>query len=346
MAAETTYYWRITFSDDDGATGAWSATSTFSRRRGIEYGPLVENGDFRKYDFVDNEWWAVTDKFGTVYKFGQASTTRQHKSGVATTTFKWMLQEVRDLNDNYISYEYYRDNGQVYPSKITYTGHGSTDGIYEVEFARTYNSDIATTTNTGFPVKTYYKISEIHVKASGQLVRSYALSYGNGFKNINLLLSSVTESGSDELGATTTLPVYTFNYNDGFDMVWALDTQYATSSLERFIATGSCAGDGIWKDLGTRTIDANGDGYADIIHRVPGSASLFFNSTNRGWTGSAWTVPLTFANSGADTGARIIDANGNGLPDIVQHDTVTGTSTYLHNGGGWTHDLLIKSLHT
>ena len=84
--------------------------------------PLVENGDFRNYDYVDNEWWQVTDKFGTVYKFGEASTTRQHKNGVATTTFKWMLQEVRDLNDNYISYEYYKDNGQIYPSKITYTG--------------------------------------------------------------------------------------------------------------------------------------------------------------------------------------------------------------------------------
>ena len=130
---------------------------------------LVENGDFRKYQFVDTESWRVTDKFGTVYTFGAASTSRQHKSGQATSTFKWMLQEVRDLNDNYISYEYFKDNGQIYPSRITYTGSGSTDGIYEVGFSRTLNPDIATTTDTGFPVKTFYKISAIYVRVNGEL---------------------------------------------------------------------------------------------------------------------------------------------------------------------------------
>ena len=103
-------------------------------------GPVWTTGRkrrFPEYKYVDDEWWQVTDKFGTVYTFGAASTTRQHKANQATTTFKWMLQEVRDLNDNYISYEYFKDNGQIYPYKITYTGSGSTDGIYEVEFART-----------------------------------------------------------------------------------------------------------------------------------------------------------------------------------------------------------------
>jgi RHS repeat-associated protein len=335
LTASTVYYWHIAFSDDDGATGAWSAaTSTFSIAW-HEYDPQIENGDFRKYDYVDNEWWQVTDKYGTVYKFGEATTTRQNKEGYATTTYKWMLEEVRDLNDNYISYEYYKDNGQIYPYKIRYTGHGSTDGIFEVEFARSYNPDIATTTSAGFPVKTYYKISEIHVKANEELVRNYVLSYSNGFKNINLLLTSVTESGRDEVGATTTLPEYTFNYDDGFDMAWTLDTQFGTSSIENFVATGSCAGDGIWKDAGTRPIDANGDGYADIIHRSPSDPDLKFNNTNKGWISSNWWLPLNFVDGGSlDTGARILDANGDGRPDIFQRDS-TGTSTYLHLGEEW-----------
>jgi hypothetical protein len=179
-----------------------------------------------------------------------------------------MLEEVRDLNDNYISYEYFKDNGQIYPSKITYTGHGATDGIYEVDFAGSYNPDIATTTATGFPVKTYYKISEISVKANGELVRDYSLTYANGFKNINLLLSSVTEAGRDENGATTTLPAYTFTYNNGFDLAWTRDTQYSLGALDTFVATGDWTGDGVWKDMGSRPIDANGDGYADQIGGV------------------------------------------------------------------------------
>jgi hypothetical protein len=92
LASSTTYYWRIAFSDDDGATGAWStATSTFALAQddGIEYGPLVENGDFRQYVYyADRDWWKVTDKTGTIYTFGEATSTRQNKEGAATTTFK------------------------------------------------------------------------------------------------------------------------------------------------------------------------------------------------------------------------------------------------------------------
>ena len=314
-----------------------------------DYGALVENGDFRKYEYVDGEWWRVTDKFGTIYTFGEATTTRQNKNEQATTTYKWMLEEVRDLNDNYISYEYYKDNGQIYPYKIRYTGAGSSDGIFEVEFSRTYDPDIATSTATGFPVKTYYKISEISVKASGQLTRHYALSYTDGFKNINRLLSSITESGRDELGATTTLPAYTFTYNDGFDMVWSLDTQFATSSMDDFVATGYCAGDSVWKDLGTRAADINGDGYADQVRSAPGATWTNLNSTNRGWNGqvSGWTPPPPFVYSDwSDAGTRIIDVNGDGFPDLVRSGMESGwghaSSTALHRGTGqvgWDGDL-------
>ena len=111
--------------------------------------------------------------------------------------------------------------------------------------------------------------------------------------------------------------------------------------MERFIATGSCAGDGIWKDLGTRTIDANGDGYGDLIHKMIGSASLYFNSTNKGWVSSGWEVPVHFAGeASADTGARITDVDGNGFPDVIRHDT--SSTTYIHNGAGWTY---APSLH-
>ena len=77
--------------------------------------------------------------------------------------------------------------------------------------------------------------------ANGQLVRQYDLSYGNGFKNINLLLSSITESGVDEMGATTTLPAYPFDYNPALT-TWTLDPNFATSSMDFFVASGSASG--------------------------------------------------------------------------------------------------------
>ena len=50
LASSTTYYWRIKFSDDDGATGAWSTeTSTFSLRAG----GVIQDLDFA-YDANGN----------------------------------------------------------------------------------------------------------------------------------------------------------------------------------------------------------------------------------------------------------------------------------------------------
>jgi hypothetical protein len=73
----------IFFSSLDGEVIS-SSTSYGSE----DYGPLVENGDFRKYEFVDNQWWRVTDKNGVVYKFGTAASTRQNS---LTKTFKLNL---------------------------------------------------------------------------------------------------------------------------------------------------------------------------------------------------------------------------------------------------------------
>jgi hypothetical protein len=322
--------------------GELRATSTATSTS--EYGALVENGDFRKYEYVNDEWWRVTDEFGTIYSFGQASTTRQHKSGEEASTYRWMLEEVRDLNDNFISYEYYKDNGQIYPSNITYSGHRSTEGPFEIEFVRSYNPDIATSSHTGFPVKTDYKISEINVKVSGTLVKHYALTYTNGFHTINKLLASITESGRDDQGATTTLPAYTFDYSNGVTPAWTLDSDFGTSSLKFFVKSGSASGDGIWRDEGTRTIDVNGDGYEDQVQgRATESAAILINDAEEGWidgVANGWSLPYSFVNSNyTDTGVRILDANGDGLADLVYSNTEGGghaTGTRLGTGTGWT----------
>ena len=36
---------------------------------------------------------------------------------------KWLLQEIRDPNNNYVKFTYARDSNEVYPSQILYTGN-------------------------------------------------------------------------------------------------------------------------------------------------------------------------------------------------------------------------------
>jgi len=97
------------------------------------YYARVDDGSFNSYTCKNNTW-TVYDKAGTKYTYGSDDSGRMYDTnvGTSTNTYRWVLQEVRDTNDNYIKYKYLRDNNTLYPYTITYTGHGSTDGIATV----------------------------------------------------------------------------------------------------------------------------------------------------------------------------------------------------------------------
>lgn len=178
------------------------------------YGAKTETGDFLKYEYKSSDSsWLVTDKLGRTYKFGLTSASRQTDPNDSTRISKWMLTEIRDLNDNYIKYEYTKETGQIYPYKIFYTGTGSTDGIFEVEFVTETRADVITSYAPDFLVTTSKRISEIKAKISSTWVRKYVLAYTTGINGNRSLLQSVTESGQDESSNVLSLPAATFSYH-------------------------------------------------------------------------------------------------------------------------------------
>src|SRR5262249_32320149 len=126
------------------------------------YRAKIDDGSYTWYTFSNNTW-TVYDKKGTRYLYGSDDTGRQYDTttGTSTQTYKWMLQEVRDTNGNYIKYTYKRDNNELYPSTIVYTGNGSTDGPAVISFATSTRSDIGISNAPDFKVTTNYRISEI-----------------------------------------------------------------------------------------------------------------------------------------------------------------------------------------
>ena len=300
------------------------------------YGSRVDNGEFLKYELFDDIYWQVTDKKGVKYIFGLSAAARQDNPASSTQIFKWMLEKVVDPNNNYISYNYYKDNGQIYLDTIKYAGFNTTDGIFEVNFIRESRDDAMNMVNTGFNVKSNYRISHILIKMNGTSIRQYQMAYQSGDNGYKLLLHSIIESGQDETGNTVVLPSNTFNYQE------KAKNWIATSSSPLPVSV-LCQNYG---DAGVRFVDVNGDGLIDVVKAIMDdntcdpSRGIYINKGDgTGWVNDPdWVIPepVIFRSLwDDDSGDRLADVNGDGLPDIF------GThGVYINKGEtlGWQRD--------
>jgi YD repeat-containing protein len=179
---------------------------------GNNYSAKIETGDFLNYELTKDNTWVVTDKSGTKYTFGSDTNSRQDDIDNPEHIYKWMLKEIRDTNNNYVRYEYFKDSGQIYPVGIVYTGHGSVDGIYEIILGLEKIEDSSIFYNTGFEVKTNFRVSLVDVRIKGDTVKRYNFNYITEDNDKKSLLSSITESAHKGSNVET-LPATIFEYN-------------------------------------------------------------------------------------------------------------------------------------
>ncbi|QHP67453.1 hypothetical protein EI171_08440 [Bradyrhizobium sp. LCT2] len=271
---------------------------------------IDDGGQFNSYSFTNNSW-VMYDKKGNKYTFGADDSGRMYDTGAgaSTNTFKWMLQEIRDTNGNYIKYTYNRDNNQLYPYQIIYTGNGSTDGIFAISFTTTARPDTRASYISGFLSTLTKRISEIDAFVNGSVVRKYLLGYGAGSNGFRSLLTSVQQQGYDESGVPTSLPVTTFTY--------------ATSSAS-FISQGSLVNQAyIPADpMGqgrNEAIDMYQNGFDNSVHAQSSSCGIVAAP-------EYWAAYPPSTVSPVERGTRFVDINGDGKPDVVRgwQDVRTG----------------------
>jgi RHS repeat-associated protein len=298
------------------------------------YRPRVENGDFRQYTLINNGW-TILSKDGSRMSLGSTTASRRDNPASSTQVFSWYLDELRDSNNNYIKYTYYKDAGQIYPDVITYTGNGSTDGIFTVGFTRESRGDNLVQMDTGFTSTTTYRISRIEGSINGSWVERYDLGYSSGHNGNRSLLASIARSGRDEAGTVTSLPSTNFTYEtySGSGKSWSEDTNW--------VVPVNIAREEVGYDDGARFVDINGDSLIDIIQSrytefnpnvSPNITQNVYLNTGTGWaTSTAWTIPKPyngrFGFSGGyiqgtgqatmDMGARFADVNKDGFTDIL-----------------------------
>lgn len=302
-----------------------SLSGELATTTGYYYAPKVENGDFIAYAYSDG-YWTAWDKDGNIYLFGKSALARQDDPTNSKRVYQWMLEEVRDLHNNYIKFEYSKDHGQIYPSRIVYTGSGTKDGIFEILFTKEKTDWPvgARSFETGFEVQTDYRITKVEVRENKTVVRSYALGIDGADASKRLLLKSITEKGYDPTTkkSVTKKPVL-FTYNKSVSPAFEEDTSWSIP-FHFYSQPGSD-----YRFLLIR--DLNGDSYPDFVHSEENDEkAIYFSNTDGTWSKDFEQGALfpDYIQSRSytlrDNSLRLFDVNGDLLTDVIQSHSEAG----------------------
>jgi RHS repeat-associated protein len=299
-----------------------ASNSTFNAR--------VDDGANLTYSLYPDQTWMVRNKQGLTYIFGASAAERQDDPADSGHVYTWLLSSISDPNGNTITYTYYKDRGQVYPSSISY------GGIYEVSFSRAARQDSYHGYRTGFSVTSAYVVSKIQVKISGSVAKSYILTYSNNPTTSRPRLQSIAVQD-----ATRTYPPTTFAYQ--------------LESAKGFDATWSSASIPVDLKNGVLPVDVNGDGYPDLIkayewnsfyYSSDKSVSIYHPESNDWRSDPAWQLPASIMidtdgayNRNTDSGTRVADLNGDLKPDFLRYQNfcfICTTDQQVSTGLGWS----------
>ncbi|MDO8663129.1 MAG: SpvB/TcaC N-terminal domain-containing protein [Candidatus Omnitrophota bacterium] len=311
-----------------------------------EYRANLE-GAFMKFIF-DGSYWLAIDKSGTKYYFGQNSANQIFDG---SRIFKWALEKVIDINDNYLVVIYYKNDNQLYPYRIYYTVNENKP-LYrtynEIWFSWDDRKDGVLSYRAGFRIFTGKKLDSIYISFahfyaydiildfSNMAGRDIFTKYSFGYSftdSFQSLLTSITQIGSD---LKTSLPPITFDYqrsNPG----WTL-------------ASDKFPGKGIFSGV-TTVVDVNNDGLPDITDK--NSGKFYLGKSDGSWQEtidwSHWKLPSTNVDTFVDLeNFRFADLNGDGWVDIIYHqhgDTRGPQPAYIginNKKNGWDYDEVLS----
>lgn len=304
------------------------------------YRPEIEGAGLR-FEYVSDSW-VVTDKGGNKFYFGESDGSRMYNPawGIpsqGSTTFRWMLARVVDVNGNLTTLSYTRLGEMLYLSSVAYNGHSAglaANHLIEFELEGTERPDTSFSYVSGYRITLSRRLTNIRVKSGGNLVRRYNLTYATSAATRRSLLQSVRVYGHND---TDALPPITFEYY-GKTFAFAspqpwLGVDGLDGGNERY-TIHAAEGEGlVYVDL----FDLDGDGLADrvlrkisdplsgyAVQRNTGSSFVSPRTwgplSSQGQTGQDWNSVRCTANN--ETRMDLVDLDGDFFPDRVMRRVV------------------------
>jgi hypothetical protein len=288
-----------------GADGTEYRTEVESFTRIISHG-TAGNGP---------SWFEVHTKSGQIMQLGNTADSQVLVQG-SSTARNWAVNQIADTKGNYITVTYVSDianNGQAYPSLITYTGNSSA-GVApynSVQFIyNTSRPDVTPVYQAGSLMQTTVLLTEIKSCAGSltlstctgnALVSDYQLGYQLGSSTARSRLTSITLCN----GAGSCLPPTTFTWQGSRNQV-------------SFTATPNGLTQGMFINAG----DFNGDGITDVLlvpntASCPSSGAVFLGNGSGGFTAANDGMCLTKSSGLTGTLVTIGDVNADGKSDAI-----------------------------
>ncbi|MCK4797106.1 MAG: VCBS repeat-containing protein, partial [Spirochaetes bacterium] len=242
---------------------------------------------------------------GSRMYYGENNSSRLYDPGNTSHIFSWYLTRVVDKFGNQVTYEYYRNENNLYLSRINY----GYNNAYSVNFNWEDRSDIRINYRSGFVIKYRKRLCSIEKKYKQQLLARNDLNYNVFGINKSLLISIEEKNSSGDV-----LNKNSFEYSDTEkDWIekndWKLPTYFTLRKKSKD------------RDLGLRLADLNGDGLVDLIQ---GYNKIGYGESTRVWLNDGksfvetgdWKPPTYFTlrkdSKDRYLGLRLADLNGDG----------------------------------
>ncbi len=266
---------------------------------------------FSKYQLLSpTAGWVATRRDGMRYIFGSQPGSRlENQSGV----FRWCLDRVEDPNGNFYTITYFKDQGQIYPQRIDYTGHTRAAPAHSVVFSYTNRPDLIVSFLSRTRIVTAKLLSALTTKANGRTARVYDLAYEQGSSGRSRLRHIKADP----------LPPVTFTYQNGGSGVFTAGPTAGTEGENNagYVFHGDCDADG-YPDL----VKFNSDSHTPYVY--------VYLSDGAGGYGGKISTKLT---GGANQAGFVIvaDVDADGAVDIIKVEA-SGTygTVYFHRGVG------------
>jgi len=284
-------------------------------------------GAFMKTDHVSSgNYWMVTDRQGIKYYFGENQSSQEYDPTNSGHVSRWYLSKVEDIHGNYMTFEYFRDNNQLYIQRIQYTGNSqqSLSPYAKVEFEYESRSDEQSNCTLGYCSKTTKRLKRVSVYAENNLQRKVDLNYQMAGNTHRSILTEVVQYGSD---GTSALPATTFSYqNQSVEIIPSFNVVSRTLPPP--------GGVDLW-NLHGFSADFDSDGMADaaIFNSEDGKIDVSLSNGDNFLSASTW-----ISNFG-QVGDRIQlgDFDGDSRVDVVLFRKNAGDwIVALNNGSGFT----------